>query len=192
MKQNNINYPTLKEIETDLFRVLQQSFSDVFSKLLIELDQQLAKSRDKARFQMKDKRLAVIDSMFGSIEVKRNYYYDRINKKYVFLLDQHLQFDGSKGLSPLVQEMAMELAVEGTSYRQAPNTLDKLLGYKVISHESIRQHLLQTEVVPSAPVEPIRNVLFVEVDGLYEKDSVEKNEVSEKRIRYYYTADTRG
>jgi len=38
---------------------------------------------------------------------------DRQSKKYIYLLDQHLQFDGAKGLSPLVKEMAMELAVEG-------------------------------------------------------------------------------
>ncbi|WP_415579435.1 hypothetical protein, partial [Filibacter tadaridae] len=32
--------------------------------------------------------------------------------------------------------------------RHASSTLEKLLGYSVISHEAIRQHLLQTEVIP--------------------------------------------
>jgi len=161
--------PTLKEIETDLFRTLQQTYSDVFQQFLTELDQQLAENRDKARFQLKDKRVMTMDSLFGSIEVNRNYYYDRENKKYVCLLDQHLQFKGAKGLSPLVQEMAMELAVEGQSYRSASHTLEKILGYSVISHESIRQYLLQTEVMQSPSVTPMRPVLFVEVDGLYVK-----------------------
>ncbi|AOV06193.1 hypothetical protein BI350_00095 [Sporosarcina ureilytica] len=79
-----------------------------------------------------------MDSLFGPIEVSRNYYYDRKSEKYVSLLDQYLQFEGVKGLNPLVQERAMELAVEGQSYRIASNTLEKLLGYSVISHESIR------------------------------------------------------
>lgn len=169
MLKNNMKLPTLKEIETDLFRTLQQSFSDVFQRLLTDLDEQLAGSRDKSRFQLKDKRPMTMDSLFGSIKITRNYYYDRQNGKYIYLLDQYLQFDGAKGLSPIVQEMGMELAVEGTSYRQASNTLEKLLGYKVISHEAIRQHLLQTEVVPGPSVSPMRRVLFVEVDGLYVK-----------------------
>ncbi len=35
---NNIKLPTLKEIETDLFRTLQQNYSDAFTQLLTELD----------------------------------------------------------------------------------------------------------------------------------------------------------
>lgn len=46
----------------------------------------------------------------------------------------------------------MELAVTGPSYRHASKTLEKLLGYSVASHEAIRQHLLQTEVIPSQPI----------------------------------------
>jgi len=72
-----------------------------------------------------------MDSLFGSIKFPRNYYYNRQAGNYVYLLDQYLQFNGAKGLSPLVQEMAMELAVEGTSYRHAAGTLENILGYKV-------------------------------------------------------------
>ena len=79
MLKNNTESLTLKEIETNLFRMLQQTYSDVFQEFLTELDQQLAKERDKARFQLKDKRAMTMDSLFGSIEVSRNYYYDRKN-----------------------------------------------------------------------------------------------------------------
>ena len=182
MFKNNTKLPTLKEIETDLFRTLQQTFSNVFQQLLTELDQQLAEHRDKARFQLKDKRPMTMDALFGSIRITRNYYYDRQNGKYIYLLDQYLQFDGAKGLSPLVQEMAMELAVEGPSYRHASSTLEKLLGYSVISHEAIRQHLLQTEVMPSPSITPIRRVLFVEVDGLYVKRQKGRTRGREEKI----------
>lgn len=182
MNKNNTITPTLKDIETDLFRTLQKTFSEVFEQLLTDLDQQLAESREKARFQLKDKRPMTMDSLFGSIEIRRNYYYDRESEKFIFLLDQHLQFNGAKGLSPLVQEMAMELAVEGPSYRQASITLEKLLGYSVISHESIRQHLIHTEVLPSAQVNTTRRVLFVEVDGLYIKKQKGKTRGREKKI----------
>ncbi|SDZ55741.1 Uncharacterised protein family (UPF0236) [Evansella caseinilytica] len=52
--------------------------------------------------------------------------------------------------------------------------MEKLLGYRVISHESIRQQLLNTEVLPKDPEPVEQQVLFVEVDGLYTK-SQEKN-----------------
>ncbi len=70
--------------------------------------------------------------------------------------------------------MAIELAVTGVSYRQAGKALEKLLGYPVISHEGIRQQLLNTEVVSKEPDQLKHEVLFVEVDGLYIK-SQEKN-----------------
>ena len=182
MIKNNTKLPTLKEIETDLFRTLQQTYAEAFSQLLTELDQRIAENRDKARFQLKDKRKMTMDSLFGTVEVSRNYYYDRASKKFVSLLDQHLQFEGAKGLSPLVQEMAMELAVEGQSYRHASHTLEKLLGYSVISHESIRQHLLQTEVLSCPSVMPMRPVLFVEVDGLYVKRQNKRIKGREEKI----------
>lgn len=169
MFKNITKLPTMKEIESDLFRTLQETYSDVFQQLLTDLDQLLAEQRDKARFQMKDKNSMTIDSLFGPVEIKRNYYYDRQNGNYIYLLDHQLQFDGAKGLSPLVQEMAMELAVEGPSYRHAASTLEMLIGYSVMSHETIRQHLLQTEVVPRPSSAPKKRVFFVEVDGLYVK-----------------------
>ncbi len=76
--------------------------------------------------------------MFGSVSITRNYYHDRENEKYVYLLDQHLQFKGTKGLSPLIQETAIEMAVTGTSYRHASKMIETLLGYSVMSHETIR------------------------------------------------------
>ena len=182
MIKNTMKLPTLKEIETDLFRTLQETYSDALGQLLTELDQVLAETRDTARFQLKDKRPITMDSLFGSVRVNRNYYYDREGKKYVSLLDQHLQFEGTKGLSPIVQEMAMELAVEGKSYRNASETLEKLLGYSVLSHETIRQHLLQTEVINRPSEMPPRPVLFVEVDGLYVKRQNKRIKGREEKI----------
>ena len=46
--------PTLKEVETDLFRALQQTYSDSFNQVLTELDLVIAENRDKARFQLKN------------------------------------------------------------------------------------------------------------------------------------------
>lgn len=159
----------MKELEQITYRALQKSFSQVMAKTLLELDEAIALGRDKKRFYLKDKRPLKFESVFGSVELKRNYYQDRETGQYVYLLDQYLAFDGTKGMSPVVQDLAIELAVTGVSYRQASDAMEKLLGYPVISHEGIRQQLLNTEVVPEEPVSLDQDVVFVEVDGLYTK-----------------------
>lgn len=179
---NTIPQVTMKDLEQMLFRTLQKSFAEVMAQTLEQLDEMVAESRDKKRFELKDKRKLSIDSIYGYVELRRNYYYDREAKCYVYLLDQHLSFDGQKGISPVVQDMAIELAVTGTSYRQAEASLEKLLGYRVISHEGIRQQLLNTGVVPRA--EPLlkQEVLFVEVDGLYTKSQEKRKSGREIKI----------
>ena len=173
---------TMKELEQIIFRVLQKSFSQVMAQILTKIDNILAEARDKKRFYLKDKRTFTFESVFGQIELKRNYYYDRVTGKYVSLLEQYLSFDGAKGLSPMVQDLAIEMAVTGVSYRQACKSLEKLLGYPVISHEGIRQQLLNTEVVMGKPVPVEQAVLFVEVDGLYTKRQGGKRKGRELKI----------
>src|SRR5690625_936271 len=80
-----------------------------------------------------------------------------------------MNFNSKQMLSPSVQDLAIELAVTGVSYRQASDALEKLLGYPVIGHEGIRQQVLQTAVVPKEKQSISGDVLFVEVDGLYTK-----------------------
>ena len=68
---------TLKELEQLIFRSLQITFSEVMAKVLTEMDQIIAEGRDKNRFELKDKRVFSFESMFGSVELRRNYYRDR-------------------------------------------------------------------------------------------------------------------
>jgi len=173
---------TMKELETITYRALQESFSQVMAETLIELDEAIALGRDKKRYYLKDKRTLKFESVFGQVELERNYYQDRESGKYVYLLDQYLAFDGAKGMSPVVQDLAMELAVTGVSYRQAGKAMEKLLGYPVISHEGIRQQILQTEVVAEESVPLEQEVLFVEVDGLYTKSQGKKKKGREIKI----------
>src|SRR5690625_2206069 len=119
MKENNMKLAPLKEIELALFQLLQKTFSQVMIQCLEELDAHIASSRDKKRYYLHDKREMTLETMFGPITLKRNYYRDRQKNKYICLLDHYLAFDGAKGASPLVEEFAMELAVQGPSYRHA-------------------------------------------------------------------------
>src|SRR5699024_5699139 len=180
--KNIISQITMKELEKIIYRSLQKSFSEAMASILTEMDATIANARDKKRFELKDKRKLSFDSMFGHVDLRRNYYFDRETGKYVFLLDQHLDFDGGKMMSPVVQDLAIELAVSGVSYRQASDAIEKLLGYPVISHEGIRQQMLNTEVVPKEKQKLDSEVIFVEVDGLYTKSQEKGKKGRELKI----------
>src|SRR5690625_631040 len=85
-------------------------------------------------------------------------------------------------MSTVVQDLAIELAVTGVSYRQAGTAMEKPFGYPVISHEGIRQQLLNTEIVPEKAVPLEQDVLVVEVDGLYTKSQEKKKKGRENKI----------
>ncbi|MEK4873484.1 ISLre2 family transposase [Bacillus sp. FSL W8-0102] len=157
-----------KEIELDLFRALQNAFAELFTALLEDIDRQLAETRDKRRYHLKDKRRITIQTLFGEVTFERNYYLDREQNRYTFLLDSFLAFDGSQSISPCLEETAVGLAVECSSYRKAARTLAQMVGYPVMSHEAIRQLVLEAEAPLHCPVnQRYGRVLFVEADGLF-------------------------
>ncbi|WAA12927.1 ISLre2 family transposase [Fervidibacillus halotolerans] len=182
MNKNTTKYPTLKEIELLVWRQLQETYSVVMKQLLEAFDQIIAEKRDKKRYRMMGKRTFHLDSLFGQISFKRNYYKDRKAGKYVFLLDRYLGFEGAGSFSPLVEEAAIVLAVKGPSFRKAAQTFETLFGYSVISHETIRQHLLQAEIFQKEKESVQSPVLFVEVDGLYTKRQGQGKKGKEEKI----------
>jgi len=164
MNKDITEFPNSKQIEQILWSKLQEIFSKALKSLLEDMDQQIAEERDKKRFRLLDRRKLQIASLFDEIEVKRNYCFDRKTGEYVHLLDRYLK----EQASPLMEEAAIELAIQGPAYRKAARTLETLLGYRVISHETIRKHLLEVSSIPKR-VSVHQSALFVEVDGLYVK-----------------------
>ncbi|KHF29269.1 hypothetical protein LR68_02057 [Anoxybacillus sp. BCO1] len=69
----------------------------------------------------------------------------------------------------MLEETAIHLAVTGSSYRQAAQSLEKLVGYACMSHETIRQLIVEAEVVGHRKMEKKGRVFFIEADGLYVK-----------------------
>ncbi|GAY79135.1 hypothetical protein NBRC111894_4689 [Sporolactobacillus inulinus] len=182
MEQNTTTYMDLKQLEQLVWRQTQETFAQVMKHLLGEMDQQIAEERDKKRYRLVDKRSFQLTSLFGELTIERNYYRDRDKQEYVYLLDRQLAFENAGHLSPMVEEAAMELAIQGPSYRKAARALETFLGYSVLSHEAIRQHLLETEPI-AKPQEPIlHQVLFVEVDGLFVKHQEKGVRGKEERV----------
>lgn len=169
---NNTNeLPTLKEVETSLFRELQDLFQDALLSVLEALDDWIMDNRDFKRFENREKQKTTLATMFGEVPINRRKYLDRYTDTRVALLDQYLQYDGENSLSPFLAEKAVKWAVRGPSYRDARDRFCELLGYQATSHETIRQAVLeiQPEEIETDDAAPKKekDVLFLEVDGLH-------------------------
>jgi len=163
------NLSTLKEIEQNLFQELQNVYQNILISLLEELDIWLRDHRDFDRFENREIQACTIATMFGSVTIKRRRYLDRKTGERVALLDQYLQFSGSDALSPFLNEVAVQWAVKGPSYRDARDRFIDFLGYQAMSHETIRQKVLKIEPKADDKAENPKDidVLFLEVDGLH-------------------------
>lgn len=162
--------PTMKEIEQWMFRKMQEEFARGMKQVLEALDQQILEQRDRERYRVKDERETSVNTVFGNVRFKRRLYCDRRSGKHVYLLDQLLQFEGRGKVSPHLEETAIAFASQGPSYRDSAKRLEQLLGYNVLSHQAIREKLMERAQQPMPAVKRrAARVLFVEVDGLYTK-----------------------
>lgn len=73
-----------------------------------------------SRYRLKDQREVQIDTIFGTVRFKRRLYRDRVKGQHVFLLDHMLAFDGREKLSPILEEVAIELPVKVPLTETAP------------------------------------------------------------------------
>ena len=109
--------------------------------------------------------------MVGEITIKRRYYWDRDEHRWVYLLDEALGLD-SGAVSESFKELVVLWATKGPYYRDVRESLEDLFGSQVLSHEKIRQLLikssdiLQTAVKPEVPKKKV-SILFIEADGFW-------------------------
>ncbi|AQS57478.1 ISLre2 family transposase [Novibacillus thermophilus] len=177
-------WPTMEELEEMLFRLLQEQFAAAMTYILEDIDRQIMEQRDKKRYRLKNAYEIDVDTLFGTVTFKRRIYLDRQTGKHVYLLDQMLQYDGQKKISPCLEEVAVAFASQGPSYRDSADRLEKLLGYRPLSHEAIRGRLIsEAETLIQKPVKrKAPPVLFIEADGLYTKLQRTKAKGIEHRI----------
>lgn len=166
------------------FAALEQMAFKLSNKLVLEtmrqtlelFDEYLLETRDKSRYEVKGSRPREVESRCGKLSFSRRTYLDRENGGYVALLDEAMGIAKRERLSPGLVEVAVLEAVEGTSYRAARDSISRMYEYQVVSHETIRQRVLD---VGNAIGEDLRreladpagerkvSVLLIEADGLY-------------------------
>jgi hypothetical protein len=188
---------SFREIEQAAFGIACKTQIKAMRVFLEDLDEEIYKNRDKERYESVDRKERSIDTILGmSVTFKRRYYKDRKTGNYRFLLDEVLGLPKRSKQSPLAREIAIEMAVDGPSYRTASRSLERIFGGQVISHEGIRQNLikvsdeakvlLQREKKNKRPKEN-PGIIFIEVDGLYASLQKQSRRSTEEKIGVIHT-----
>lgn len=131
------------DLEILMFQKLQRKFAEAMREVLLKLDDLLLERRDKSRYKEPEFREKEIETLLGVVRFKRRYYLDCETGERVFLLDRALGIEECGQISPGLAIAAIFQAVSGPSYRSASESLEKLYRRKVISHETIRQLVLE-------------------------------------------------
>lgn len=188
------------ELESIVWEEVTGAYRDAMQTLLETLDQSLAEARESRRFVLKEKRQREIETRLGVVQFERRYYWDRETAQWVALLDEILGLEKRIRLSEGVRALAVEAAVQGRSYRAAERELEREAGRPVISHETVRQCVLQTgdylkRRSGGYEAEEKRRVrlLFLEVDGFWpslqrprkgnRKDNRRRQRVGKREVR---------
>jgi|GEM_PF-545315 hypothetical protein len=131
--------------EREIFRKVAETFCQTIGALLEYIDEALARSLKRAGWEIVCIEERTIITSLGVITYKRRYYKKRLASGavvYVYLLDELLGLNRVGRISPRLIELGVALATE-MSYRKAQEALEEILGVS-ISHETIRQYVIQT------------------------------------------------
>jgi hypothetical protein len=188
---------TFREIEQAAFRIACKAQVEAIQILLERLDEEIYENRDKKRYESVDRKKRTIDTILGiPVTFKRRYYKDRKTGKHRFLLDEALDLPKRLKQSPLARETAVQMAVDGPSYRIAEKSLERIFGGRVISHEGIRQNLIRASDEIKVLLQREREnksprgdpwIIFIEVDGLYASLQKQSRRSTEERVGVIHT-----
>ncbi len=167
---------SFSEIENKLFEKMANLFTETMTEILGLLDNILFEVRDSDRYSVKEIKKSRVDTLFGTVEYRRRVYLDGKTGERVYGLDEALGLKKRARLSPGLKQAAILQAVDGPSYRGARDSLKTFYGHQVLSHESIRQSVLDVGQRIQQEITRQRNnpqgkrkvnVLFIEADGLW-------------------------
>ena len=188
---------TFREIEKAAFRIACKTQIEAMRIVLEGVDEEIYKGRDKKRYKSLGQRERTVDTILGMpMTFKRRYYKDRKTGKHRFLLDEVLDLPKRSKQSPLAREIAIEMAVDGPSYRTASKSLKRIFGGQVVSHEGIRQNLIKVSDETKVLLQREREnrgskesswIIFIEVDGLHASLQKQSRRSTEEKVGVIHT-----
>lgn len=151
------------------------TFLEVVREVLETVDQAILETRDKQRYEAKQFCNRRFEVGLGYLEFARRQYWDREKQDWAYLLDEALQIPEGQRVSDWLRARAVEAAADARSYRAAADEIQRQFGYRVLSHESIRQYTVQVgetlaKQMARPQVERERRqakLVFVEADGFW-------------------------
>lgn len=180
-----------KQLENLLWQGSLYLFQHLMVKILEAFDKKLMVNRDKSRYKVKEMNSRTVQTLVGEIVFKRRYYWDHQEEQWVYLLDDALGLEQEKTIGPGLLRLAVTWATKGPSYRDARDRLTDLYGAQVLSHEAIRQALidvgafserdLENKIIKEQGKRTV-DALFIEVDGFGAR--IQKNKKLHRRNRY--------
>ena len=117
-----INF-SIADIEQLMWNAVLETFQQAMVEVLSTLDVYLMATRDKSRYEYKEIKERNYVTMVGSIDISRRYYWDKQEKKWVFLLDQALELAPREQISACLKELVVFWGTKGPSYRDARDRL---------------------------------------------------------------------
>ncbi len=141
---------TFKELEELLFKFSLNLFQHLMVETLGEIDQKLMEDRDKSRYQSKEINERTIQTLVGEMTFNRRYYWDQDeNAGFIYWMKPWKSKRETIGPGGLLKLGGVTWATKGgPSYRDARDRLTDVYGSQVLSHEAIRQALLEVGGLP--------------------------------------------
>jgi len=172
-------------IEKTLWNLTLETFQRSLVEILSLLDKYLMAKRNKSRYEYKERKEKTLMTMLGEVTIKRRYYLDTEQNEWVFLLDELLGLEGT-AVSDSLKELVVIWATKGPSYRDVRDRLNDLFNNQILSHEKIRQLLIESSEqleLKEAPEEKKKKVemLFIEADGFWTGVQKRGNKSKKKR-----------
>jgi hypothetical protein len=118
-----------KRMEEEIYKEVCRVGCEVYKEMLERIDEQLNNARDKEEYRNKGKRKTTIKTIMGEVEYYRSIYQTK-EKKYIFLLDELIGFDGCGLISGLLSEKIAEMICK-TSYRGTSEAIGTMTGQSI-------------------------------------------------------------
>ena len=167
-------YEVAKNVNFNFDKIGEQAYQnslDLITKALLKIDDLLAvELKSTGNFEIVKKKARTIYTTNGAITFKRRYYYDTLNKSYLYPLDMVLNLPKYRRVTDELAIKTMERASELTYFQVGQNlhssfTFSKSTIYRIIKNTSIEKIESKTLIANSAKVHVQIDEKYVGIRG---------------------------
>ena len=167
------------KLEKAIYDFVCEYARNITVSILKDIDQDLMIRRDSSRYRLKDSVKTSIKTLYGEVEYKRRYYYDNVENKYIFLLDENMGMNKVGLFSENMIKLIVNECIN-ESYRKAAEDISRATAQSISSVgawkivQQLGQNIEREEDLLIADMDRgihqgdrITNVLFQEADGVW-------------------------